>query len=239
MYLPLNIWLTILLLAILLVWQWYDKRFFKGQYPFFAVSGLSHAQQGFVAAGLFSTVTFLIASLMGGFSWVPNREAFTIWETPVEIAVNAVLEELIFRGLILTLLWRFMKPFWAMTIHAILFAVYHWFLLDLFWDVPMMARFFAYALAWGMILGLAYTKTGSLWTPIAIHVGWNIMEGWVFGDAVINVFNAQYPADVEPLSGWKSVLAYNISFLVYFIIFVSSRLIRPSKLPRRVLKTEW
>jgi membrane protease YdiL (CAAX protease family) len=234
MFFPLNLFLSLVCILLLVIWQKYDRVFFKGQHAFFSVTGLSHAQQAFVAAVLFSTVTFLSASLLGGFSWVPNAEAFREWETPVDILLNASLEELVFRGIILTVLWRFLPPFAAMMLHAVLFAAYHWVLLDLFWDIPMMARFFVYAFAWGLLLGLAYIKTGSLWTPIAIHVGWNLIEGWVFGDAAVNLFNADYPSQVDPLSGWKSLVAYNSAFFTYFLIFVLSRWARPSKMPKGV-----
>ena len=33
----------------------------------------------------------------------------------------------------------------------------------------------------GILLSLAYVKTRSLWLPYAIHVGWNVGLGFVFG----------------------------------------------------------
>jgi membrane protease YdiL (CAAX protease family) len=39
------------------------------------------------------------------------------------------------------------------------------------------------ALEAGVLLGLAYTATRSLWFPIGIHFGWNFTEGGIFGRA--------------------------------------------------------
>ncbi|HZE47835.1 MAG TPA: type II CAAX endopeptidase family protein [Xanthobacteraceae bacterium] len=36
----------------------------------------------------------------------------------------------------------------------------------------------------GVLLGLAYTATRSLWFPIGIHFGWNFTEGGIFGATV-------------------------------------------------------
>jgi hypothetical protein len=40
------------------------------------------------------------------------------------------------------------------------------------------------ALEAGVLLGLAYALTRSLWLPIGLHLGWNFTEGGVFGAAV-------------------------------------------------------
>ena len=37
----------------------------------------------------------------------------------------------------------------------------------------------------GVLLGLAYALTRSLWLPIGLHLGWNFTEGGVFGAAVL------------------------------------------------------
>jgi membrane protease YdiL (CAAX protease family) len=40
------------------------------------------------------------------------------------------------------------------------------------------------ALEAGVLLGLAYALTRSLWLPIGLHFGWNFTEGGIFGAAV-------------------------------------------------------
>jgi len=42
----------------------------------------------------------------------------------------------------------------------------------------------AIALEAGVLLGIAYALTRSLWLPIGLHFGWNFTEGGVFGAAV-------------------------------------------------------
>ena len=42
----------------------------------------------------------------------------------------------------------------------------------------------AIALESGVLLGILYAATRSLWLPIGLHLGWNFTEGGVFGAAV-------------------------------------------------------
>ncbi len=42
----------------------------------------------------------------------------------------------------------------------------------------------AIALESGVLLGLAYAVTRTLWWPIGLHFGWNLTEGGIFGAAV-------------------------------------------------------
>jgi len=42
----------------------------------------------------------------------------------------------------------------------------------------------AIALEAGVLLGIAYAATRSLWLPIGVHFGWNFTEGGIFGAAV-------------------------------------------------------
>jgi membrane protease YdiL (CAAX protease family) len=42
----------------------------------------------------------------------------------------------------------------------------------------------AIALESGVLLGIAYTATRTLWLPIGMHFGWNFTEGGIFGAAV-------------------------------------------------------
>jgi membrane protease YdiL (CAAX protease family) len=57
----------------------------------------------------------------------------------------------------------------------------------------------AIAVEAGVLLGLAYTATRSLWFPIGIHFGWNFTEGGIFG-AVVSGFRSNGILDVR-LSG--------------------------------------
>jgi CAAX protease family protein len=45
--------------------------------------------------------------------------------------------------------------------------------------LPMISLFAA-----GILLGSAYAVTGNLWLPIALHFGWNFLQGPVLGEAV-------------------------------------------------------
>ncbi len=83
------------------------------------------------------------------------------------VAVAApVLEETLFRGVILKALLKKYKPHWAILISAIAFGVFH-----------MNPWQFLYATVLGLLLGYMYWKTRSLFYPILIHM---LLNGTAF-----------------------------------------------------------
>lgn len=87
----------------------------------------------------------------------------------------AISEELIFRGYILNNLAKSMHPIIALLITSILFSIIHYPNGDFTW-----LSFGNLVLA-GIILGLPYIYTKSLWFPIGLHFSWNFFQGPVFG----------------------------------------------------------
>jgi membrane protease YdiL (CAAX protease family) len=91
----------------------------------------------------------------------------------------AVLEELLFRGFVFQRLVEGIGATTALLLMAALFAIAHW-------GNPGMqgtTEFWASidtALG-GILLGLAYLRTGSLALPIGIHFGWNWIQGSLLG----------------------------------------------------------
>ena len=78
-----------------------------------------------------------------------------------------VVEEMLFRGMLLSRLVRSMSPMWAIVLQAALFAVIH--LLD-----PSAIAALPGLLLVGVVLGYAAIRTGSLALPIMIHAGVNL-----------------------------------------------------------------
>ena len=87
----------------------------------------------------------------------------------------ALGEELLFRGYILNNLMLSMPRMVALLISSLFFSLMHIFNSDFtwisFWDM----------LLGGMLLGLSYIYTKSLWFPIALHFSWNFFQGTIFG----------------------------------------------------------
>lgn len=84
----------------------------------------------------------------------------------VTIGIMApIIEEIIFRGLVLSELKKAVPAYSAIIIQALIFGIYH---LNLVQGV--------YAALLGIVLGIVTEKAGSLWAPILIHMSFNIVS---------------------------------------------------------------
>lgn len=84
------------------------------------------------------------------------------------VVVAPVVEELVFRGLLLRSLLRRMSPGWAVAVSAGLFGIVH--LAD-----PGAAVVVPGLVALGLLTGVEATRTGSLSRPILLHAGFNLL----------------------------------------------------------------
>ena len=87
----------------------------------------------------------------------------------------AFSEELLLRGYILNNLMKSMHRMVALLISSIFFSLLHILNPDFSWFT------FLNILLAGILLGLPYIYTKSLWLPIALHFSWNFFQGTIFG----------------------------------------------------------
>jgi len=107
---------------------------------------------------------------------------------------SAVGEEIVFRGVVFRRLEDTLGTTLALMISAAAFGQIHAGNPGATWVSTL-----AIALESGVLLGLAFAATRSLWLPIGLHFGWNLTEGGVFGAAVSG---GQYTGLIAaPLSG--------------------------------------
>jgi hypothetical protein len=87
----------------------------------------------------------------------------------------AVSEELFFRGYILNNLMKSFPKIPALLATSILFSVFH--------IVNSHYSWFSFLniLLAGLLLGLPYIYTKSLWLPMSLHFSWNFFQGPIFG----------------------------------------------------------
>jgi hypothetical protein len=78
--------------------------------------------------------------------------------------LTPIAEELLFRGIIQGELRKAMPEWVAVVIQGVIFAVFHW--------QPVQI---SYVLLPGLLLGLVYAWTRSLWVPIAMHIVFNFL----------------------------------------------------------------
>ena len=125
---------------------------------------------------------FLLEMYFSKQRWVINPDisadlifAGTWWN------IKSVLyEELIFRGVILYILIKRLGPLKGIIISAIAFGIYHWFSFGIMGNIVPMIVVFLITGIMGLLLAYGYAKTFSLYIPIAIHLGWNLTQNFIF-----------------------------------------------------------
>jgi len=129
---------------------------------------------------------------------------------------NAVLfEELVFRGCLLYLLIRYLGTVKACLLSAIAFGIYHWFSYELFGSrLIVMIYVFLITGAAGWMFAYAFAKTRSLWAPVGLHLGWNLITALVFSSGPIgNHLLIQQGQAVES-GDWVTLLFFTLQTVI-------------------------
>jgi uncharacterized protein len=181
----------------------------------------------------------------GAYELRPDVRWFKFGE-PVTAALGAgIVEEFFFRGLVLGLLLRTMKPMTAVFWTTVIFALVHflkppegWQIADAdvtwssgfavlaqiargFGDVRFLLAEFATLFAVGWVLAQARMKTGMLWAGIGLH------GGWIFGLKYFSALTYAQP-------GWLPWIGANLKIglaplaMVLITGWIALRLLRPS-----------
>jgi len=175
-----------LALSWLIVWFFYKKNL--------SVLGLMPDRKRlidfvlfFVISATISASGFFLKMAIAKQQWQLNPQidwpliAEGIWYN-----IKSVLyEELIFRGVLFYILIKKLGANKAILISAITFGVYHWFTHNALGNPQAMIVEFVVTGAMGLVLASGYAKTESLYIPIAIHFGWNVVQQVVFSNGPI------------------------------------------------------
>ncbi|EMA41985.1 CPBP family intramembrane glutamic endopeptidase [Halococcus hamelinensis] len=130
----------------------------------------------------------------------------------------AVIEEIIYRGVLLRVVEERLGTWVALVGSSLAFAAFH------FVVTPNATLWTAGSIfVAGLMLGGAYVYTRRLWFPIALHAAWNFTQGAVFG---IAVSGNQVANDVSLLVGetsgptWLSGGAYGFEGSIIAVLIV-------------------
>ena len=199
-----------LTISWLIIW-WFEK----GNLGFMGLMPTKKRLKDFVLFFLITATCaasgFLLQMYIVKQSWVlnPQIKAGIILQGTWFTLKSVLFEELIFRGILFYLLIKIIGAAKAIIISGIAFGVYHWFSHELWGNpVQMIIEFFTSG-TMGLILAYGYTKTFSLFIPIAIHLGWNIVQMVIFsGNTIGNQVFVQAASAQE----------VTISYFSYFIL---------------------
>jgi uncharacterized protein len=127
-------------------------------------------------AALFSIVIAVLLAT-GAYSLTASASG-TPWRG-LQLGFGAgVIEELVFRGVLMRLLWEAFGARVAVVVSATLFGAAH--LLN---PHPDVGALYIIPEA-GLLLAALYVLTGRLWASIGAHAGWNFAQGYIWGTEV-------------------------------------------------------
>jgi membrane protease YdiL (CAAX protease family) len=84
-------------------------------------------------------------------------------------------EELVFRGYVLRNLMKSFNKWMALVISALLFSIVH------FSNEGVVVIGIINTVLGGLVLGLMFMLTRTLWLPVFFHLSWNFVQGPVLG----------------------------------------------------------
>lgn len=207
------------------------------------VLGLVPTKRRLIDLALFFFITaiccatgFLMKMYFAGQQWKLNPElSFTLFFKGLWWNTSSVLfEELIFRGVLLYILIKKTGATKAIIISAIGFGIYHWFSFGIIGNIPQMAIAFITTGVMGLLLAYGYARSLSLYIPIAIHLGWNLTQIFIFSQGPIG--NGVFiPVDPAPFRTDSYLLFYSVMYLpmilalsINFFVLKSRKKIQPS-----------
>jgi membrane protease YdiL (CAAX protease family) len=140
-----------------------------------------------LGAAIFAAPLGMLAAL-GAARFVPDWSSFTFEALGLGLVLclfNVIHQEILMRSYIFQELWRNYSAAIAITVTTLFSLLLH--AAPLLQGVHGLIAGANIAIAGGM-LGLAYARSGALWLPIGIHLGWNGLQGPVLN---INVTGAE------------------------------------------------
>jgi hypothetical protein len=165
----------------------------------------------FLITAACSVSDYFLRMYFGKQQWVLNPSlSFGLIAEGVWWNVRSILfEELIFHGVLLYILIKKLGAWPAIFISSAGFGIYHWFSHETYGSfIPMLITFITTGLM-GVVCAYGYAKTFSLYIPMAIHLGWNLIRSVVFSETVIG---NQLLVQVKP------VPEVQVSYFVYFLV---------------------
>ncbi|WP_152681190.1 CPBP family intramembrane glutamic endopeptidase [Neobacillus vireti] len=124
--------------------------------------------------------------------------------------VGSIINDLIIRGYLFTLLKKKIQIGWAFSISILIYA------LDDYWYAGFSLSNVIFSIILGLSLTFAFYKTGSIWADTGIHYGLNVAYGLLFG----LVGNSGSAVFIIKETGHETVLSNSLYYLVPAAMFI-------------------
>ncbi|PAD74108.1 CPBP family intramembrane metalloprotease [Paenibacillus campinasensis] len=132
------------------------------------------AVRGVITGAMFIAASTLIIVMLGGYSfqWAAPADPGSIVMASIEIALGAaILEELVFRGLMLQAIQKLGGSWIALAVTSLTFGAFH-----LGNPGATLWSAVAITLEAGVLLGAAFLWRRNLWFVMGLHFAWNALE---------------------------------------------------------------
>lgn len=164
----------------LLAYRHYVKRVEKRAVTELAQAGmLPELGLGVLIGALLFTIVIAVLAAAGAYRVVGQGTVAGALVALGAAAGAAVVEEIVFRGIVFRLVESAGGTLVAVVVSATIFGALH-----ALSPHPTPLGLVAIALEAGVLLAGAYVLTRRLWLAIGIHAAWNFTQGGVFGTAV-------------------------------------------------------
>jgi membrane protease YdiL (CAAX protease family) len=117
-------------------------------------------------------------------NWIVNKQvtAASLLTSSWWVLKSVLFEELIFRGALLYVAIKKIGMAKACYLSATCFGIYHWFSQNAFGNPVQMIFIFIITAIAGLMFAFSFAKTNSLYLPVGLHFGWNLINIVVFSN---------------------------------------------------------
>jgi hypothetical protein len=120
---------------------------------------------------------------------------------------SILFEELLFRGALLVLAMKYLGKLRGIFLSSFVFGIFHWFSYDIFGDIPQVICTLIITGVGGIAFAFAFAQTKSLYLPIGLHFGWNLVTITVFSQGPLGDQLLVSSTD-KTLDGWWSLISF-------------------------------
>ncbi len=178
---------------------------------------------GFIFMAVLRILTNLMLAWIGSFDWMLSENAtIQILLNSLFYDINSVLiEELVYRGVLLYLLIKYLGSQKGTVISGIAFGIHHWFSYGVLGNFLGMSLVFLTTGFMGYAFARAYAKSNSIILPFGLHLGWNMIHNSIFSQGSFGtvVFTQTQPVELAGIFALISFFLYLLvpAAVIYFI----------------------